>query len=70
MHAQPGDWLLVEAKSVGHDTRRGQIIEVHGADGAPPFVVRWTDADHESTVIPGPDARVVTEAELAAHDHA
>jgi hypothetical protein len=31
---------------------------VHGADGAPPYVVRWSDSGRESLVFPGPDAYV------------
>ena len=31
--------------------------EVRGADGDPPFVVRWSDG-HEALLFPGPDAHV------------
>ena len=33
-------------------------LEVRGADGGPPYVVRWADG-HEGLVYPGDDAHVV-----------
>jgi hypothetical protein len=33
------------------------IIEVHGTDGAPPYLVRWEDG-HESVFFPSSDAFV------------
>jgi hypothetical protein len=58
MKANVGDLLLVESNSAEQHRREGAIIEVHGADGAPPFVVRWSDG-HEGLCVPGPDARVL-----------
>ncbi len=43
-------------------------MEVHSADGSPPYVVRWIDSDHVATVFPGPDAVVVTAEEQKAAD--
>jgi hypothetical protein len=57
MRANVGDLLLVESSSAEQHRREGEIIEVRGADGAPPFVVRWPDG-HEALCYPGPDARV------------
>jgi len=34
--------------------RDGEILEVHGEDGGPPYLVRWSDSGHESLVFPGP----------------
>lgn len=39
---QAGD-LLVMRPVGGADGRRATIAEVHGADGLPPYVVRWDD---------------------------
>ena len=36
----------------------GEVLEVHGEGGAPPYVVRWADG-HEGLMFPGPDAHVV-----------
>lgn len=65
MHAAQGDWLIVERADLDHEPRRGLITEVRSVDGAPPYLVHWTDNDHIALVYPGPDARVITEAELA-----
>jgi hypothetical protein len=37
----------------------GEILEVHGTNGDPPFVVHWEGNEHDSLVFPGPDARVI-----------
>lgn len=64
MHATQGDWLIVERADLGHEARHGLITEVRSGDGSPPYLVHWTDDDHTALVYPGPDARVVSEAEL------
>jgi hypothetical protein len=58
MMAAVGDRLLVHNAHVGEASRDGEIVEVKGADGGPPYVVRWSDDGHESLVFPGPDAEV------------
>lgn len=57
LRATPGDRLVVRGHYVGDAARDGEIIEVLGADGAPPYVVRWEDG-HESRVYPGSDVYV------------
>jgi Domain of unknown function (DUF1918) len=58
MQAQVGDRIVVEGRSVGNARRDGEVIEVRGDDGAPPYVVRWSDG-HEGLTFPGPDAHVI-----------
>jgi hypothetical protein len=58
MHATAGDWLVVTPPRLGETPRRGLIVDVRGAGGAPPYQVRWTDTDHETLVFPGPDFHV------------
>jgi Domain of unknown function (DUF1918) len=58
MRAQVGDQLVVEGRTTDLPQQRGEVIEVRGEDGAPPYVVRWADG-HEGLVYPGPDAHVV-----------
>ena len=41
-----------------HRARSGEILEVQGDDGAPPYVVKWADG-HEGVMYPGADAHVV-----------
>ncbi|MGH3366659.1 MAG: DUF1918 domain-containing protein [Nocardioidaceae bacterium] len=60
MHAHPGDHLLIEGTKVGAHRRDGQIVEVQGENGGPPFLVRWTDTGAESLVYPGPDAHITS----------
>ncbi|WP_285496146.1 DUF1918 domain-containing protein [Actinomadura sp. NBRC 104425] len=55
MKASVGDRLHVHAKLVGQPDRVGEIIEVRGPDGGPPYVVRFEDG-HEGLCFPGPDA--------------
>lgn len=55
MQATIGDRLLVHGNIVGQTDRTGEIIEVRGRSGGPPYVVRFDDG-HEGLVFPGPDA--------------
>jgi hypothetical protein len=57
MQATVGDRLVVESNKVGSPRREGEIVEVRGPDGSPPYVVRWDDG-HEGLTYPGPDAHV------------
>lgn len=57
MRANTGDRLLVHGRVVGEHDREGDIVEVLGADGEPPFRVRFDDG-HEAVVSPGPDSVV------------
>jgi len=43
MQAQVGDELTVKGRHQGDEDRHGEIIQVIGADGAPPYMVRWRD---------------------------
>ena len=43
LRASPGDRLVVQAHHQGGPERDGKILEVHGEDGAPPYLVRWED---------------------------
>ena len=58
MRAQVGDRLVVEGKTVELPRQEGEVIEVQGADGGPPYLVRWSDG-HEGLTFPGPDAHIV-----------
>ena len=58
MKAQVGDRIVVHGHRVGDHDRRGEVIEVRGDDGGPPYVVRWADDGHESLLVPGTDITV------------
>jgi hypothetical protein len=57
MHATVGDRLHVHSRAVGLDETIGEILEVRGSEGAPPYLVRFSDG-HEGLVYPGPDSLV------------
>lgn len=59
MQAKVGDRLVVEANRDSAHRREGEVIEVRGDNGAPPYLVRWSDG-HEGLSYPGPDAHVVS----------
>jgi hypothetical protein len=54
MDAKIGDRLHVHSNTVGARDKVGEIIEVRGRAGAPPYLVRFPDG-HESLIFPGPD---------------
>jgi hypothetical protein len=57
MQAAVGDMLRIHGHNVGDPDKTGEIIEVHGQAGGPPYLVRFDDG-HTSLVFPGPDAVV------------
>ncbi|MDQ3988089.1 MAG: DUF1918 domain-containing protein [Actinomycetota bacterium] len=57
MQATVGDRLHVRGRTVDQPDRLGEIIEVRGAEGAPPYVVRFDDG-RERLIFPGPDCTV------------
>ncbi|WP_344679458.1 DUF1918 domain-containing protein [Saccharopolyspora taberi] len=57
MRASVGDRIYVQGRVVGGGERLGEIIEVRGYDGEPPYLVRF-EGGHETLIYPGPDTRV------------
>jgi hypothetical protein len=64
MHAVVGDTIAVPGRHVGETGRLGQVLEVRGPQGSPPYRVRWEDG-HEAICYPGPETRVQHEGHLA-----
>lgn len=62
MKAHQGDHIILAASHVDQATRDGVVLEVRGDDGAPPYLVRWSDG-HTGLLYPGPGSilRVTTE---------
>jgi len=56
MNGSVGDRLVIRGHRVGAPDRDAQILEVHGRDGGPPYLVRWSDDGHVGLIFPGPDA--------------
>ncbi|HSV67425.1 MAG TPA: DUF1918 domain-containing protein [Mycobacteriales bacterium] len=57
MRAVVGNRLHVHGHVVGERDRLGEIVDVRGEDGGPPYLVRFDDG-HESLIFPGPDALI------------
>jgi Domain of unknown function (DUF1918) len=57
MQAVIGDRLHIHGHVVGDTERIGEIIEIHGTAGEPPYVVSFSDG-HTCLIFPGPDAVV------------
>jgi hypothetical protein len=59
MKARVGDMIVIKGHTPEEPDRTGEILEVRGEDGEPPYVVRWDDTDgHFHFFLPGPDAEV------------
>jgi hypothetical protein len=58
MGAHVGDHLVIKGYRQGQPERDGEILEVQGVNGTPPYRVRWSYTGREGIVFPGPDALV------------
>jgi hypothetical protein len=58
MWARQGDRLVIKSGHVGERQRDGQVLEVRGKRGKPPYLVRWSDDGRVALVYPGADAIV------------
>ncbi|MGZ4708792.1 MAG: CBS domain-containing protein [Acidimicrobiales bacterium] len=60
--AKAGDVVVIRGHAIDQRERRGVIVDVRGADGGPPFVVRWLDdtnnEPHDVLFFPGADADI------------
>jgi hypothetical protein len=63
MKATIGDRILIQPRHLDEPVRDGEIIEVHGADGGPPYLVRWSEDGRTALLYPGPDAHI------SGHEH-
>jgi hypothetical protein len=55
MEATTGDRIRIRGNAVGHPDKHGEIVEVRGTRGEPPYLVRFDDGQTR-LVFPGPDA--------------
>ncbi len=65
MRAAIGDTLHIHTNHLGTTEHLGEILEVRGLDGAPPYLVQFRDGTTR-LLYPGPDA-VVEPPTAAAH---
>ncbi|MCW7940972.1 hypothetical protein AAW14_02615 [Streptomyces hygroscopicus] len=57
MHATVGDKLVQHGRVVGQHDKVAEIVEVMGAEGTPPYRVRFQDGQ-EAVCCPGPDSEI------------
>jgi Domain of unknown function (DUF1918) len=57
LRATPGDRVVIHGHSLGEPERDGEILEVQGKNGGPPYLVRWDDG-HVSSLYPSSDASI------------
>jgi hypothetical protein len=58
MRAEKGNRIVVRGRKVGDGGRAGVIVDVRGADGSPPYLVRWDNDPAEHLIFPGSDALI------------
>jgi hypothetical protein len=69
MQAMVGERICIRGKHVGSVDRRGEILEVRGDGGSPPYLVRFDDG-HESLVFPGGDFVIEHVSEMSTEERA
>ena len=62
MKARQGDHIILASRHTDEPTRDGEVLEVRGADGEPPYLVRWSDG-HTGLMYPGPGSILRVEGE-------
>ena len=65
MRASVGDRMVIKGHQIGEPDRDGEILEVCGKAGGPPYRVQWSADGHEGLFFPGSDAFV----EHFTHSH-
>jgi hypothetical protein len=70
MKAHPGDKLVISGHQVGEPKRIGQVKEVRGVDGSPPYRVEWDETGRTTLLFPGPDCTIEPLADHATSDGA
>lgn len=58
MRANVGDRIVIKGHRVGEPDRDCEVLEVRGAEGGPPYIVRWGEDGHEALFFPGADASI------------
>jgi hypothetical protein len=58
MEATIGDQIRIHGSCVGHPDKDGEIVEVRGTRGEPPYLVRFADGQTR-LLFPGPDAVII-----------
>ena len=62
MEAKVGDRIVVHSTHQGEPERTGEVLEVRGAAGGPPYLVKWAPDGHTALFYPSGTATVVHES--------
>ena len=58
MRAAVGERIVVRSRHQGEPDREGEVLEVRGPDGRPPYVVRWSATGAQCLFYPESDTVV------------
>ena len=70
MKGKPGDRIIIKGHRLGEPDHDGEILEVRGPDGTPPYLVRWGDSGHVGLLFPGSDALIQELTDHRRSNHA
>ena len=59
MQARLGDRIVVPSTHQGEPERTGEVLEVRGNAGSPPYLVKWEPDGHTGLFYPAGTASVV-----------
>ena len=62
MEARVGDRIVVHSTHQGEPERTGEVLEVRGQAGGPPYLVKWAPDGHEGLFFPSGQCTVVSAA--------
>jgi hypothetical protein len=62
VEARVGDHIVVHSTHQGEPERSGEVLEVRGESGGPPYLVKWSPDGHEGLFFPSGTCSVVRDA--------
>ena len=62
VEARVGDRIVVHSTHQGEPERTGEVLEVRGKAGGPPYLVRWAPDGHEGLFYPSGTCTVARDA--------
>lgn len=62
VEARVGDRIVVHSAHQGEPERTGEVLEVRGQAGGPPYLVKWSPDGHEGLFFPSGQCTVVHDA--------
>jgi hypothetical protein len=68
VEARVGDRIVVRSTHQGESERTGEVLEVRGSAGGPPYLVRWAPDGHTALFFPAGSCAVVSTATPSGAD--